>query len=185
MESFATPFPIFFDDGEGSEPKAMGAIGVHSVLSFKRFQALMSQKINLPAGQLTAVFVCRRAVRHMPPVGWSWVRRSVAAAHRPRRCPRSPRPARLHCLWRRRLRRSHQACAFRGAEPARAPSPQGAEGDKRQKLPVNENTNFNIILNQHHPSKERDAHFLISVKKSKKDRKGAPRCLWIALPARG
>jgi hypothetical protein len=38
---------------------------------------------------------------------------------------------------------------------------------------VNENTNFNIILNQHHPSKERDAHFLISVKKSKKDRKGS------------
>jgi hypothetical protein len=89
MESFATPFPIFFDDGEGSEPKAMGAIGVHSVLSFKRFQALMSQKINLPAGQLTAVFVCRRAVRHMPPVGWSWVRRS-AAAHRPRRVPAQP-----------------------------------------------------------------------------------------------
>ena len=42
---------------------------------------------------------------------------------------------------------------------------------------MNENTNFNIILNQHHPSKERDAHFLISVKKSKKDRKGS-------LPAR-
>ena len=38
---------------------------------------------------------------------------------------------------------------------------------------MNENTNFNIILNQHHPSKERDAHFLISVKKSKKDRKGS------------
>ena len=66
--------------------------------------------------------------------------------------------------------------------------------DKRQKLPVNENTNFNsahcvpspglraahtvpprrpVLLNQHNPSKERDAHFLISVKKSKKDRKGA------------
>ena len=47
--------------------------------------------------------------------------------------------------------------------------------DKRQKLPVNENTNFNIILNQHNPSRERDAHFLISIKKSKKDRKGACR----------
>jgi len=47
--------------------------------------------------------------------------------------------------------------------------------DKRQKLPVNENTNFNIILNQHNPTRERDAHFLISIKKSKKDRKGAPR----------
>ena len=66
MESFATPFPVYFDDGESSEPKPMGVIGVHSVLSFKRFQALMSQKINLPAGQLTAVFVCRRAVRRLP-----------------------------------------------------------------------------------------------------------------------
>lgn len=50
---------------------------------------------------------------------------------------------------------------------------QVGDVDKRQKLPVNENTNFNIILNQHNPSRERDAHFLISVKKSKKDRKGA------------
>jgi hypothetical protein len=66
MESFATPFPVLFDDGETAEPKQMGAIGVHSVLSFKRFQALMSQKINLPASQLTAVFVCRRAVRERP-----------------------------------------------------------------------------------------------------------------------
>lgn len=46
------------------------------------------------------------------------------------------------------------------------------ETDKKQKLPINENTNFCIILNQHNPSRERDAHFLISVKKSKKDRKG-------------
>lgn len=45
--------------------------------------------------------------------------------------------------------------------------------EKRQKLPVNENTNFCIILNQHNPSRERDAHFLVSIKKSKKDRKGA------------
>ena len=44
--------------------------------------------------------------------------------------------------------------------------------EKKQKLPINENTNFCIILNQHNPSRERDAHFLISVKKSKKDRKG-------------
>ena len=90
MESFATPFPIFFDDGEGSEPKAMGAIGVHSVLSFKRFQALMSQKINLPAGQLTAVFVCRRAVRHMP--GRLELGRRSAAARAP--APPSARAAR-------------------------------------------------------------------------------------------
>jgi hypothetical protein len=46
--------------------------------------------------------------------------------------------------------------------------------EKKQKLPINENTNFCIILNQHNPSRERDAHFLISVKKSKKDRKGPP-----------
>ena len=38
---------------------------------------------------------------------------------------------------------------------------------------MNENTNFCIILNQHNPSRERDAHFLVTVKKSKKDRKGA------------
>jgi hypothetical protein len=81
MESFATPFPVLFDDGETAEPKQMGAIGVHSVLSFKRFQALMSQKINLPAGQLTAVFVCRRAVRHMP--GRLELGRRSAAAHAP------------------------------------------------------------------------------------------------------
>ena len=73
MESFATPFPVLFDDGETAEPKQMGAIGVHSVLSFKRFQALMSQKINLPASQLTAVFVCRRAVRHTPGSVGPWV----------------------------------------------------------------------------------------------------------------
>ncbi len=46
-----------------------------------------------------------------------------------------------------------------------------AEGMKKQKLPINENTNFNIILNQHNPSRERDAHFFITLKKSKKDRK--------------
>jgi hypothetical protein len=35
-------------------------------LTFKRFQALMSQKTNLPANQLSAVFVCRRMVRRCP-----------------------------------------------------------------------------------------------------------------------
>ncbi|KAJ7545509.1 hypothetical protein O6H91_09G123100 [Diphasiastrum complanatum] len=44
--------------------------------------------------------------------------------------------------------------------------------EKRQKLPINETTNFNIILNQHNPSRERDCHFLVSIKKSKKERKG-------------
>mmetsp|Transcript_30318 Transcript_30318/g.57140 ORF Transcript_30318/g.57140 Transcript_30318/m.57140 type:complete len:505 (-) Transcript_30318:885-2399(-) len=108
MESFATPYPVVFYDGETE--KEVGCIGVHSVLTFKRFQSLMSQKTGLPVNQLSAVFVCRRTVN---------------------------------------------------------------ETDKKQKLPINENTNFCIILNQHNPSRERDAHFLISVKKSKKDRKGS------------
>lgn len=40
-----------------------GHIGVHSVLSFKRFQALISQKTNLLPNQFSAVFVCRKTVR--------------------------------------------------------------------------------------------------------------------------
>lgn len=62
MEAFATPYPVYFQDEDG-EPKPCGHIGVHSVLTFKRFQAIMSQKTNLPANQLSAVFVCRRMVR--------------------------------------------------------------------------------------------------------------------------
>ena len=46
---------------------------------------------------------------------------------------------------------------------------------KRQKLPINENTNFNIILSQHNPMRERDVHFLVTLKKSKKERKQANR----------
>ena len=107
MESFATPYQVVFYDGEHEHEK--GVVGVHSVLSFKRFQALMSQKTGIPANQLSAVFVCRRTLK---------------------------------------------------------------DTDKRQKLPINENTNFNIILNQHNPSREKDCHFLVSIKKSKKERKG-------------
>lgn len=107
MESFATPYPVVFYDGEQEHDK--GVVGVHSVLSFKRFQALMSQKTGIPTNQLSAVFVCRRTLK---------------------------------------------------------------DTDKRQKLPINENTNFNIILNQHNPSREKDCHFLVSIKKSKKERKG-------------
>jgi hypothetical protein len=105
MESFATPYQVVFYDGEQEHDK--GVVGVHSVLTFKRFQVLMSQKTGIPANQLSAVFVCRRTVKD----------------------------------------------------------------DKRQKLPINENTNFNIILNQHNPSREKDCHFLVSIKKSKKERK--------------
>lgn len=106
MESFATPYPIFFSDGENDHEK--GHVGVHSSLTFKRFQAQMSQKIGIPANQLSAVLVCKKMFRDV---------------------------------------------------------------EKRQKLPINENTNFSIILNQHNPSKEKDCHFLVSIKKSKKERK--------------
>eukprot|EP00250_Pteridium_aquilinum_P006169 c16140_g1_i1 orf=256-1827(+) len=108
MESFATPYPVIFHDGEREHDK--GHIGVHSVLTFKRFQALLSQKVGLAAGQVSAVFVCRRTTK---------------------------------------------------------------DTDKRQKLPINENTNFNIILNQHNPKSEKDCYFLVSMKKSKKERKGS------------
>ncbi|MCO5610365.1 hypothetical protein L7F22_064601 [Adiantum nelumboides] len=111
MESFATPYPVIFHDGEREHDK--GHIGVHSVLTFKRFQALLSQKVGLPAGQVSAVFVCRRTAKDTD--------------------------------------------------------------TKRQKLPINENTNFNIILNQHNPKSEKDCHFLVSMKKSKKERKGSRR----------
>ncbi|KAH7296496.1 hypothetical protein KP509_26G025400 [Ceratopteris richardii] len=111
MESFATPYPVIFHDGDREHEK--GYIGLHSVLTFKRFQALLSQKVGLPAGQVSAVFVCRRT---------------------------------------------------------------GKDADnKRQKLPINENTNFNIILNQHNPKSEKDCYFLVSMKKSKKERKGSRR----------
>lgn len=109
METFATPYPVIFHDGERDHDK--GQIGVHSVLTFKRFQALLSHKIGFPASQLSAVFVCRRT----------------------------------------------------------------AKENKRQKLPINDNTNFNIILNQHNPIWEKDCHFLVSMKKSKKERKGTRR----------
>ena len=46
-----------------------GHIGVHSVLSFKRFQALISQKTGLAAAALSAVFVCKRTVRRSRAVG--------------------------------------------------------------------------------------------------------------------
>ena len=62
MESFATPYPLYFQDDDG-ETKSLGVIGVHSVLTFKRFQALISQKTNLLPNQFSAVFVCRKTVR--------------------------------------------------------------------------------------------------------------------------
>lgn len=108
MESFATPYPVIFFDGELEHDK--GLVGIHSVLTYKRFQSLLSQKTGVPANQLSAVFVCRRTQK---------------------------------------------------------------DTDKRQRLPINGNTNFSILLNQHNPSKERDCYFFVSVKKSKKERKGS------------
>ena len=52
---------------------------------------------------------------------------------------------------------------------------QVGDVEKRQKLPINENTNFNIILSQHNPMRERDVHFLVTLKKSKKERKQSSR----------
>lgn len=108
MESFATPYSVVFSDGDVDTDK--GVIGIHSCLSFKRFQSMIGQKTGLPAAQLSTVFVCKRTVGGV---------------------------------------------------------------EKRQKLPVNENTNFAIIISQHHSSKERDCYFFVSLKKSKKERKAA------------
>lgn len=108
MESFATPYPLIFFDGEQEQDK--GFVGIHSVLTFKRFQSLLSQKTGIPPNQLSAVFVCRKTLK-------------------------------------------------------------GSE--KKQRLPINSNTNFNILLNQHNPNKERDCYFLVSMKRSKKERKGS------------
>lgn len=104
MESFATPYPVVFHDGDQEHDK--GVVGVHSVLSFKRFQALISQKNRYSCQSAFSSIVCRRTLK---------------------------------------------------------------DKDKHQKLSINENTNFNIILNQHNPSREKDCHFLISIKKSKKE----------------
>lgn len=108
MESFATPYPLFFFDGEQEQDR--GFVGIHSVLTFKRFQSHVSQKMGIPPNQLSTVFVCRKAL-------------------------------------------------------------EGAE--KKQKLPINGSTNFNILLNQHNPSKERNCYFLVSTIRSKKECKGS------------
>ncbi|KAH7331866.1 hypothetical protein KP509_20G054500 [Ceratopteris richardii] len=106
MESFATPYPLIFSDGEQEHDK--GFVGIHSALTFKRFQSLLSQKTGVPYSQLSTVFVCRKALKGL---------------------------------------------------------------EKRQRLPINGNTNFAILLNQHNPNKERDCYFLVSLKRSKKERK--------------
>eukprot|EP00250_Pteridium_aquilinum_P011060 c19813_g1_i1 orf=433-1833(-) len=108
MESFATPYPLIFFDGEQEQDK--GFVGIHSALTFRRFQSLLSQKTGIPPNQLSTVFVCRKTLKGL---------------------------------------------------------------EKRQRLPINGNTNFNILLNQHNPNKERDCYFLVSMKRPKKERKGS------------
>ena len=108
METFATPYPLIFFDGEKEIDK--GVVGIHSCLSFKRFVAMVGQKAGHPPASLSTVLVCRKST---------------------------------------------------------------GSGDKKQKLPVNEHTNFSIILNQHNSMKERDCHFLVTFKKSKKERRVA------------
>jgi len=97
MESFATPYPVVFQDGEGGE-RDVGYIGVHPALAFKRFQQLLGQKTGVAPQHLGAVFVCRKVV---------------------------------------------------------------GNAEKRVKLPINENTNFNMLLSKHSPLRERDVHFLV------------------------
>jgi hypothetical protein len=78
LAPFAKPLSIAWQDASHSgvsknlkrlradgtqEPVERGYVGIHSVLSYKRFQAVMSQKTGLPVNQLSSVFVCRRTVR--------------------------------------------------------------------------------------------------------------------------
>ena len=63
MESFPTPYPVVFFDGEQEQDK--GFVDINSVLTFKRFQSLISQKMGLPPNQLSAVFICRRMIKDM------------------------------------------------------------------------------------------------------------------------
>eukprot|EP00899_Mesostigma_viride_P001954 jgi/Mesvir1/1175/Mv17672-RA.1 len=110
MEAFATPYPVVFNDGE--KEMDCGYVGIHNLLTYKRFQSLVSAKTGLGPASFSSVFVCRRSAN---------------------------------------------------------------DSEKKQKLPINENTNFAIILNQHNPSREKDCHFLVSVRKSKKERKSGRR----------
>jgi hypothetical protein len=48
---------------------------------------------------------------------------------------------------------------------------QSEEG--QQRMPINAQTQFGIILNQHPPTRERDAHFRVTPKRSKRERKSA------------
>lgn len=66
-------YPVFFHDDNG-ELVEKGFVGIHSNLSFKRFQMLMSQKSGVPVEKVSMVFVCRRSVS------------ATARTQHPRRC---------------------------------------------------------------------------------------------------
>ena len=46
MESFAVAYPVFYQD-ENGEVVSLGHIGVHAVLTYKRFQASASPRLGL------------------------------------------------------------------------------------------------------------------------------------------
>ncbi|CAM6095977.1 unnamed protein product [Calypogeia fissa] len=110
MASFATLYPVLLSDGE--QKRDMGLVVVHSMLTFKQFQASLAQKTGIPAGQLSAVFVYGRTLMHA--------------------------------------------------------------GENKQKLPINKNTNFGMILNRHSPNVKRECYFLVSMKKRKTPRNMEP-----------
>ncbi|KAH7444180.1 hypothetical protein KP509_02G068600 [Ceratopteris richardii] len=44
---------------------------------------------------------------------------------------------------------------------------------KKQRVPINASTNFSAIIDQHNPNVEKDSYFLVSMKRSRKERKGS------------
>ena len=83
METFATPYPLLFDDDSGGPPRQVGVVPVSSVLTFRRVQDLIAQKTNLPTSTLSIVFVCRRTVRGGRWANWWTTDRRDALAGEP------------------------------------------------------------------------------------------------------
>ncbi|EFJ19262.1 hypothetical protein SELMODRAFT_419461 [Selaginella moellendorffii] len=59
MDSFATPYPVLFRDGEKDHLK--GHIGIHPLLSFAKFQSQMSRLIGITASDLCIYLVSQRS----------------------------------------------------------------------------------------------------------------------------
>eukprot|EP01018_Ginkgo_biloba_P018382 Gb_06536 [translate_table: standard] len=102
MESSYTPYKIVFFDGH--EEFDNGHVGLHPLLTFKRFQGLISQKIRLSESQS-------------------------------------------------RLCKILLICG-------------NSRNNKPRKLPINENTNFRILLKS---TSEKDCYFSVSMKKSRRE----------------